>query len=552
MPICWIYIPSYSAVCPCIINKILSYSDLPAYLSEYTASQLEDRKLNDKKENMKNIKILILAIILTLSTAMPVTAAASETVGETINNTGSTSNADNSIKPTVTTDTNTPDTNKPVTANTTTNLHEKTPSTDYHRGNSDNQLQPAIPTEKPDKSANNNKNVNNNLPITRTNPRITPPANLPDNNQQSNNANISNDINQSAITGKNNASMNTGTDVNVNTGDANVSGTIINGVNTNLNNIGASEVNVTGSQTGNMTLNFSPDCSSNCISPSSSQKNTAKIGDNLTLTADSGHNSANANTGGNVSVTTGDANVSAGALSFVNNNLQGQVIYKNVNIYGNLTGDIIAPMGTTNDATAAGSVTSISASSQTNSAQIDNSVTITSNTGKNTVDFNTGGSSTVTTGGSDVKTQAVNVANSVVNGGKTLWVVVVNQVGRWVGKIIGTSDGTNIASSTGTAVSTDQNNSVTVTNSQNQTTNITSSDSSSNQATVKNNLNLTANTGSNKANMNTGGNVAIRTGSTRVIASLVNFVNNSVSSGSKIIVVVVNVFGSWVGNFIPA
>jgi len=67
---------------------------------------------------------------------------------------------------------------------------------------------------------------------------------------------------------------------------------------------------------------------------------------------------------------------------------------------------------------------------------------------------------------------------------------------------------------------------------------------------VVNNINLSANTGGNNANHNTGGNSSITTGDANIIANLVNFVNNNVTGGGRLIVTVVNVFGSWFGNFV--
>ncbi|MEK9137934.1 MAG: hypothetical protein AAB393_12485, partial [Bacteroidota bacterium] len=73
----------------------------------------------------------------------------------------------------------------------------------------------------------------------------------------------------------------------------------------------------------------------------------------------------------------------------------------------------------------------------------------------------------------------------------------------------------------------------------------------SNTANITNNLDLSANTGGNNASRNTGGDSSITTGDANVIANLVNFVNNNISGGGKLFVNVVNVFGSWVGDFLP-
>src|SRR5690606_28208657 len=71
-----------------------------------------------------------------------------------------------------------------------------------------------------------------------------------------------------------------------------------------------------------------------------------------------------------------------------------------------------------------------------------------------------------------------------------------------------------------------------------------------NDANIHNNLNLSANTGGNDAKFNTGGDSNIVTGDATIIANIVNFVNNNIVGDGKLVVTVVNVFGSWVGDLI--
>jgi hypothetical protein len=63
-------------------------------------------------------------------------------------------------------------------------------------------------------------------------------------------------------------------------------------------------------------------------------------------------------------------------------------------------------------------------------------------------------------------------------------------------------------------------------------------------------LDLSANTGRNSTNDNTNGNNDIETGDAAIVANLVNFVNNNITGGGKLFVTVVNVFGSWLGDFV--
>jgi hypothetical protein len=65
-----------------------------------------------------------------------------------------------------------------------------------------------------------------------------------------------------------------------------------------------------------------------------------------------------------------------------------------------------------------------------------------------------------------------------------------------------------------------------------------------------NNVNLSANTGGNRASYNTGGDSSITTGDANIIANIVNFVNNNIVGGGNLFVNIVNVFGSWIGDFV--
>ena len=71
-----------------------------------------------------------------------------------------------------------------------------------------------------------------------------------------------------------------------------------------------------------------------------------------------------------------------------------------------------------------------------------------------------------------------------------------------------------------------------------------------NTAKIDNNLNLSANTGGNSASKNTGGDSSITTGDASIVANIVNFVNTNITSTGRLFVTVVNVFGSWLGDFV--
>jgi hypothetical protein len=108
-------------------------------------------------------------------------------------------------------------------------------------------------------------------------------------------------------------------------------------------------------------------------------------------------------------------------------------------------------------------------------------------------------------------------------------------------------------------IAVDQGGNISVTNSgngdnsvNNATVNSTSQNTvtQNNTANIVNNINLSANTGKNSASMNTGGNSSITTGDASIVANIVNFVNTNISSTGRLFVTVVNVFGSWLGDFV--
>ena len=420
---------------------------------------------------------------------------------------------------------------------------------------------------------------------------------------QDNTATVTNSLTQTTSSGDNSASSNVG-DTTLTTGDANTTGTIINAVNTNIDGVMVAEFNVIDDHVGDIVLDFSANCIVGCSGTTllaensgngtssendatidltqnnnTFQNNDATLLNEMSLDSNTGNNVADKNTNGDTSLETGDANVEANILNFANNNISGNVILGVVNIYGDLVGDIIFPeeylaYGTCT-ACSGGNLTAINSGNGTsqNSATIDknntdntfqyNDATLETNiivdaqTGDNKVSQNTGGDSSITTGDTNVDVNVLNVANSNINGGDW-WLVLVNEAGNWIGRILGV-DGQNYAGSEGTEFIVNEYGEITATNSGNGTgSNNTASVSSqtnntlvqSNTANVVNNVNLSANTGGNSASKNTGGSSSVETGDASIIANIVNFVNNNFSGNGRLYVTVVNVFGSWIGNFV--
>ncbi len=421
---------------------------------------------------------------------------------------------------------------------------------------------------------------------------------------QDNSARVESGASATALTGQNSASRNVGNSA-ITTGNANTSGTIVSALNTNTSGVSVSEFNVADNHTGDIVLDFMKNCVSGCGTASSSaasntvngdsstnsattvgnsqstttQTNVGDLGNSLVLAADSGNNKAGQNTGGDSTIKTGGANVAGNALTFLNNNLSGNVQFGVVNIFGTLRGDIILPITSgspcvscglssltaVNAGNGAGSTNTVGVSNQTadtlaqtNAATIENNLKLSAATGNNLASSNTGGDSSIKTGKASTEANVLNIANSNIDGGN-MWLVIVNRAGQWIGQILGAPDGATFAGSSGTKFAVNSNGEITATNSGNgvaSTNNALASNSSNtslaqqNIAHVVNNLDLSANTGSNNASRNTGGKSTIQTGDAKVIANLVNFVNNNIKGNGKLIVTVINVFGNWFGDFV--
>lgn len=411
---------------------------------------------------------------------------------------------------------------------------------------------------------------------------------------QDNVADVGNFMDLDSSTGDNSASKNVG-DSTIITGDANVTGTLVNYLNTNLAGVQAYEFNILDDHNGDYILDFSTaNCLVGCDSGSAYianldngsgsvneadltrttevetyQTNVADLDNTMILSADSGNNNADNNTGGDSTIETGDANVSANVLNLTNTNVVGDLVYTVVNIFGDLVGDIVftadqiynllANSGNGADSTNQISLTENfdSTTHQTNVAEIDNLVLVEATTGDNSASNNTGGNNSIETGDVNVDVNVVNIANTNIVG--DAWLVLVNESGNWIGRIMGLDSNGNVATSENLQFSVDEQGGVTLVNAGNgsdSTNLINAADNYSettvqtNLANVNNNLILSANTGGNSTSKNTGGNNSIVTGDANIVANIVNFVNTNIAGGSKLFVNVINVFGSWTGNFL--
>jgi hypothetical protein len=376
-----------------------------------------------------------------------------------------------------------------------------------------------------------------------------------------NDGKINNLLDLAAVTGRNEASKNTG-DGSITTGDANVAATLVNLLNTTVidGNLWISVADIFGDLNGNIVL---PDFtalaallpngglaidtvneetgadSTNTIDVDvTDEKITAVDNDaNITTTVDAkaitGQNETLANTGGG-QIETGDAKVSASNISLANTTIEGGnwglVIVNALNRWlGFLVGDngevralsqdeTIREIEARNSATGSDSDNTIDVDvanrnerTVTNDAEINNEVTASAITGQNEASKNTG-QGKIATGDANIEATAVNIANTTVIGG-SLFVAVVNVFGDWFGDLLygGAPLAATQAAGPGGTVAVhaenfdtgaDSDNTIDVDVTRRQETTV------DNEADVRTTLNAEVDTGSNRASRNTlGGDI---------------------------------------------
>ena len=227
---------------------------------------------------------------------------------------------------------------------------------------------------------------------------------------QDNYANITNDVNVSANTGKNDANDNTGGDVSITTGDATAGVGVSNTANSNTADVtgccpGDLDVTITGNGT------YSDNDANVALKTSTTvdQDNTAYVKNNVDVDLNTGKNDANDNTGGDVSINTGNASAdSIWVSNAVNSNVAS--VGSGANGGGSLA-VVISGNGSNSDNTANVAVESVKTINQTNYAKISNDVDVDADTGKNDANDNTGGEVSIDTGDAKADVWVSNLAN---------------------------------------------------------------------------------------------------------------------------------------------
>lgn len=226
---------------------------------------------------------------------------------------------------------------------------------------------------------------------------------------QNNDAHVTNNVTTNSDTGNNNANHNTGGNVNVDTGNATTTSTVSNNLNSNAASVDSCNCN--GDTTVDITGNG--DKSDNYVKVNGDnstyvkQDNDANVYNNVKSSANTGKNDANHNTGGDVSVTTGDAKTTSTVTTLANANVA-QVGGGNG---GGSFSAIISGNGDRSDNDIRAYLDNSVNVLQSNSAHVTNKVTSDAKTGDNEADHNTGGNVSIDTGNAEVTTTVDNAVN---------------------------------------------------------------------------------------------------------------------------------------------
>lgn len=244
------------------------------------------------------------------------------------------------------------------------------------------------------------------------------------------------------------------------------------------------------------------------------QNNAANFNNSISVSSNTGGNTADYNTGGNVGVGTGNSVTGVQVSNMANMNMANP----DSAMSGTSTASPEMPVAITGNG--AGSANTFSSSNtqdqtlyQTNAATFNNNVGVTSNTGGNSAAYGTNGNTTVMTGLSQTGIGIQNTAN-----GNTAGTGMSSSAMMPMASVLG-NGGTTISNNGALSA-----NAVGITNS---STNLTEQ---YNDAAITNSVAVSATTGDNTASQNTGGSQLVTTGMAALQAGISNLANfNSAS-----------------------
>lgn len=228
---------------------------------------------------------------------------------------------------------------------------------------------------------------------------------------QNNTTEVKNKVNVNANTGNNSASDNTGGNVAIETGDSDVKVNLKNMLNSNVADVkscgsclGDSKIVIDGNGT-----NSDNNAALTTVATTALfQNNVADVDNAVKVDAETGDNDADDNTGGDVTILTGDVDVQMSATTEANSNhakLGGSTPSSAAGVEVMITGN-----GSYTDNTANLALVQSTSAVQDNLTRIRNRMEADADTGDNSGDDNTGGDVVIGTGDVDVMAKIMNDA----------------------------------------------------------------------------------------------------------------------------------------------
>lgn len=276
--------------------------------------------------------------------------------------------------------------------------------------------------------------------------------------------------------------------------------------------------------------------------------NTATVTNELMVRASTGNNIASSTYGG-ASVASGDAFAAANLLNLVNTNIiDSNYLLVSFNNFGNMAGDITLPDADFFSQLLARGAGTMSGDGNTLSASTDNSVAI---GGTTTADAQTGGNLASTTGSASIgsgsaysNASTFTQANSTQVGGTSIY-LLFRVWGNWSGSVQGLPDGMTWRQTPNGIELIGANGGSGDAALQGGTAN-TLAASTTNVASITNNVHVWSLTGENKALSETG-DASVQSGNAYAAANVMNLVNTTIL-GRNWIFAIFNIFGDWSGN----
>lgn len=267
----------------------------------------------------------------------------------------------------------------------------------------------------------------------------------------------------------------------------------------------------------------------------------ASINNDVELAATSGNATVDSNTEAG-DATTGNAYVMANVVNVLNSVISANQSFLGlINIYGNLDGDILFPpetinkLLTSNVPTSTIAINNVTGEVELNSANnlnTTNNITLDAASGAaNVSGNNTAGGAT--TGEAKTNLTVLNLTGSEVIAANSI-LVFVNVLGTWVGMIMDAPTGATAAALGGGVAENNVNAEAAV------NTKI--------DASINNDINLSAKTGDANVTNNTNAGAA-KTGDAYAAANVANINNSSLNLSNWFGLLFINVFGSWNGSF---